>query len=172
MLEVYNPRELLYLILKGRCSLCICSGNRKHGAVKQVLCVNNLDERQITHLICARLNMIYMTFSGGVFWAFHTRERKEAGPKHPLEKSYTVDHILGGHRLDEQSGTRLQSIIVIFLVLDFFSLEPAQANQTNGRFSSHFAKMGYFSEFSVFSLEKSRDNSQEIGAFHQNGLFL
>ena len=39
-----------------------------------------IDERQITHLICARLkNMIYMTFSGGVFGPFiQEKERKQA----------------------------------------------------------------------------------------------
>ena len=47
-----------------------------------------LDERQITHLICARLKYDRYDFIRGCFWAFYTRERKEAGPKHPLKKSY------------------------------------------------------------------------------------
>ena len=46
------------------------------------------DERQITHLICARLNMIYMTFSGGVFGAFIQEKERKQAPKHPLKKSY------------------------------------------------------------------------------------
>ena len=47
-----------------------------------------LDERQITHLICARLKYDLYDFFRGFFGAFHTRKRKEAGPKHPLKKSY------------------------------------------------------------------------------------
>ena len=47
-----------------------------------------VDERQITHLICARLKYDLYDFFRGCFWAFYTRERKEAGPKHPLKKSY------------------------------------------------------------------------------------
>ena len=47
-----------------------------------------IDERQITHLICARLEYDLYDFFRGCFWAFHTRKKKEAGPKHPLKKSY------------------------------------------------------------------------------------
>ena len=47
-----------------------------------------LDERQITHLICARLNMIYMTLLGGVLGPFIQEKEQEAGPKHPQKKSY------------------------------------------------------------------------------------
>ena len=43
--------------------------------------------------------MIYMTFLGGVFGPFLQEKEQEAAPKHPL-KSH-IDHILGGHRLDE-----------------------------------------------------------------------
>ena len=58
-----------------------------------------LDHRQITHLICARLYMIYMIFLGGVlgllpFFFLYKR------PKNTPWKSH-IDHILGGHRLDE-----------------------------------------------------------------------
>ena len=38
---------------------------------------NVLDERQITHLICARLNYdLYMTFSGGVSLGLFIQEKK------------------------------------------------------------------------------------------------
>ena len=49
---------------------------------------NDLDERQITHLICARLKYDLYDFFRGFLGAFYTRKRKEAGPKHPLKKSY------------------------------------------------------------------------------------
>ena len=43
----------------------------------------SLDERQITHLICARLKyMIDMTFLGGVWGPFIQEKEQEAGPKH------------------------------------------------------------------------------------------
>ena len=58
-----------------------------------------LDERQITHLICARLKYDLYDFFGGCFGAFYTRKRKGSRPKTP-RKSH-IDHILGGHRLDE-----------------------------------------------------------------------
>ena len=47
-----------------------------------------LDERQITHLICARLKYDLYDFFRVFLGAFYTRKRKEAGPKHPLKKSY------------------------------------------------------------------------------------
>ena len=53
-----------------------------------------LDERQITHPICARLKYDLYDFFRGCFGAFYTRKTK-----HPL-KSH-IDHILSGHRLDE-----------------------------------------------------------------------
>ena len=44
------------------------------------------DDRQITHLICARLNYdLYMTFSGGVFEPF-IQEKKGSRPKTPPKK--------------------------------------------------------------------------------------
>ena len=46
------------------------------------------DDRQIAHLICARLKYDLYDFFRGYFWAFYTRKRKEAGPTHPLKKSY------------------------------------------------------------------------------------
>ena len=48
----------------------------------------HIDERQIAHLICARLKYDLYDLFRGCFWAFYTRKRKEAGPKHPLKKSY------------------------------------------------------------------------------------
>ena len=48
-----------------------------------------LDERQITHLICAHLKYDLYDFFRGVSWA--------CAPKYPPEK----DHMLCGHRLDE-----------------------------------------------------------------------
>ena len=48
-----------------------------------------LDERQITHLICARLKKHdRYDFFRGCFWPFVQEEEQEAGPKTPLKKSY------------------------------------------------------------------------------------
>ena len=58
------------------------------------------DEGQITHLICARLKYDLYDFFRGCFWAFSTRKRTGSRPKTPPKKSH-IDHILGGHRLDE-----------------------------------------------------------------------
>ena len=58
-----------------------------------------LDERQITHLICARIKYDLYDFFRGCFGAFYTRKRTGSRPKTPL-KSH-IGHILGGHRLDE-----------------------------------------------------------------------
>ena len=51
--------------------------------------------------------MIYMTFSG-VFWAFYTRKRKEAGPKHPLKKSYR-SHFIGDKFGESLGGSQAPS---------------------------------------------------------------
>ena len=40
-----------------------------------------------------------MTFVGGVLGPFTQEKEQEAGQKHP-KKSH-IDHIFGGHRLDE-----------------------------------------------------------------------
>ena len=71
--------------------MCVCA--------RAPPCAAKLDERQITHLICARLKYDLYGFFRGCVWAFYTRKRKQTGRKHPL-KSHK-DHILGGHRLDE-----------------------------------------------------------------------
>ena len=42
-----------------------------------------LDERQITHLICARLKYDLYDFFRGCFGAFIQEKEQEAGPKHP-----------------------------------------------------------------------------------------
>ena len=34
--------------------------------------------------------MIFMTFLGGVLGPFLQEKEQEAGPKHPLKKSYTI----------------------------------------------------------------------------------
>ena len=47
----------------------------------------NLDERQITHLICARLKYDLYDFSRGAFGPFIQEKGQEAGPKTPLKKS-------------------------------------------------------------------------------------
>ena len=60
------------------------------------LCV---DDRQITHLICARLKYDLYDFSRGVLGPFVQEKEQEAGPKH-TQKSH-IGHILGGHKLDE-----------------------------------------------------------------------
>ena len=44
-------------------------------------------DRQITHLICARLKHDQNDFFGGCFWAFYTRKEQEAGPRHPPKKA-------------------------------------------------------------------------------------
>ena len=48
----------------------------------------SLDERQITHLICARLKYDLYDFFRGCFGAFDTRKRTGSRPKTPLKKSY------------------------------------------------------------------------------------
>ena len=49
----------------------------------------DIDERQITHLSCARLKYDLYDFFRGCFWgAFIQEKEQEAGPKHPLKKSY------------------------------------------------------------------------------------
>ena len=58
-----------------------------------------LDNRQITHLICACLKYDLYDFFRGVLGLLYKRERTGSRPKTPL-KSH-IDHILGGHRLDE-----------------------------------------------------------------------
>ena len=47
-----------------------------------------LDERQITHLICARLKYDLYDFFRGSFGAFYTRKRAGSRPKTALKKSY------------------------------------------------------------------------------------
>ena len=94
--------------------LTSCAGEKKHawcadlhlhiiGPLKILmlghLAAPNLDERQITHLICARLKFDLYDFLGGVLGPFIQEKEQEAGPTHP-KKSH-IDHILGGHRLDE-----------------------------------------------------------------------
>ena len=46
------------------------------------------DEGQITHLICARLKYDLYDFFRGCFGPFLQGKEQEAGPKHPLKKSY------------------------------------------------------------------------------------
>ena len=46
------------------------------------------DEGQITHLICARLKYDLYDFFRGCFGPFLQEKEQEAGPKHPLKKSY------------------------------------------------------------------------------------
>ena len=57
-------------------------------SVWNVLGLKKIDDRQTTHLICARLKYDLYDFFRGCFWASYTRKRKEAGPKRPLKKSY------------------------------------------------------------------------------------
>ena len=47
-----------------------------------------LDDRQITHLICARLKYDLYDFFRGCFGAFYTRKRTGSRPKTPLKKSH------------------------------------------------------------------------------------
>ena len=46
----------------------------------------SLDERQITHLICARLKYDLYDFLGGVLGPFIQEKEQEAGPKTPPKK--------------------------------------------------------------------------------------
>ena len=57
-----------------------------------------MDERQITHLICARLKYDLYDFLRGCFGAFYTRERTGSRPKTPLKKSYRA-YFRWAHRL-------------------------------------------------------------------------
>ena len=50
--------------------------------------LTNVDERQITHLICARLKYDLYDFFRGCFGAFYTRKRTGNRPKTPLKNSY------------------------------------------------------------------------------------
>ena len=61
---------------------------------------SSLDERQITHLICARLKYDLYDFFRGRFGPASCSFSCIKGPKNVLWKSH-IDHILGGHRLDE-----------------------------------------------------------------------
>ena len=47
-----------------------------------------LDERQSTHLICARIKYDLYDFFRGCFWAFCIRKTTGRRSKHPLKKSY------------------------------------------------------------------------------------
>ena len=47
-----------------------------------------VDERQITHLICARLKYDQYDLFRGVVGPFMQEKEQEAGPKTPLKKSY------------------------------------------------------------------------------------
>ena len=58
-----------------------------------------LDERQITHLICARLKYDLYDFFRAV-WACFLLFFLYKRPQNTPSKSH-IDHILGGHRLDE-----------------------------------------------------------------------
>ena len=58
------------------------------------------DKGQITHLICARLKSDLYDFLGGALGPLPVLFLVEKAQKHPLKKSH-IDHILGGHRLDE-----------------------------------------------------------------------
>ena len=49
---------------------------------------SKLDEGQITHLICVRLKYDLYDFFRGCFGPFLQENEQEAGPKHPLKKSY------------------------------------------------------------------------------------
>ena len=50
--------------------------------------LEKIDERQITHLICARLEYDLYDFFRGCFGAFYIRKTTGSRPKTPLKKSY------------------------------------------------------------------------------------
>ena len=62
---------------------------------------DGLDDRQITHLICVRLKHFLYDFLGGVWGllpvVFLYKRHKTPPKSH-------IDNVLGGHRIDEQSG--------------------------------------------------------------------
>ena len=61
--------------------------------------VERFDERQITHLICARLKYDLYDFFRRCFGPASCSFSCRKGPTPPLKKSYRS--YLGGHRLDE-----------------------------------------------------------------------
>ena len=56
--------------------------------------------QKITHLICARLEYDLYDFFRGCFGPASCSFLVEKAQKTPPQKSH-IDHILGGHRLDE-----------------------------------------------------------------------
>ena len=63
-----------------------CSSDVSSSAV---LMRHQIDDRQITHLICIRLRHVLYDFLGDV-WAFYLRKQEEGGPKH-APKSHIAD---------------------------------------------------------------------------------
>ena len=84
-----GPKDLLHPLLttlgtfevSGPCS-------RTFGSQVQFGNPQAIDEGQITHLICARLKYDLYDFFRGCFGPFLQGKEQEAGPKHPLKKSY------------------------------------------------------------------------------------
>ena len=62
--------------------------HRKKKKTRVFLFAEPLDERQIAHLICARLKYDLYDFFRGVFGPFIKEKEQEAGPKAALKKSY------------------------------------------------------------------------------------
>ena len=58
-----------------------------------------LDERQIIHLICARLKYDLYDFFRGVLGPLYKKKNRKQAQKHPYKSQ--KDHFLAGHRLDE-----------------------------------------------------------------------
>ena len=64
-----------------------------------------LEDRQITHLICVRLKHLQYDFLGGCFGPPSCCFLLYKSPKHPLRNH--LESVLSGHRLDESSSGRL-----------------------------------------------------------------
>ena len=82
--KLLQENSLIKLIFRSNwsCNLVYC---KRHPAFSCKKTTNVwIDDRQITHLICARL----MTCLGGVFGPLIQEKEQEAGPKTPLKKSY------------------------------------------------------------------------------------
>ena len=57
-----------------------------------------VDDDQITHLVCVRLKHLLYDFFRGVLGLLY-KKQQEGGPKHPPKS--LLANVLGGYRLDE-----------------------------------------------------------------------
>ena len=62
--------------------------------------LENLDDRQITHLICVRLKLLPYDFFRGVLGLFYKKKNNRMDDQSTPQRSH-IAKVLGGHRLDE-----------------------------------------------------------------------